>query len=336
MFKWVGLEKMDSIGKESLLNTALETYQSRAKKDAGKLKAEIKDIFGEETDQTIKDLLDDKITENVKLLVYNRLLDFQPIALSEMPEQYLKAGNGRIFYMLKTFTIKQFDVFRNEAYNKIKTGEKAEVVQGLKNLVKLSMFFVMANAAADELKDWLLGRDTDFDDRVVDNMLRLGGISKFVTWKARTEGVGAAALKQILFPVKFLDSATKDMVSAGDGKGLETLGSVPLIGKLAYWHMGRGVAKRGDRWTRELSNERGRLNKIMDRYERATDKAQFRADNSAAFKELARVKIVQSRANKYRRLINKLKALPETSKRSARIAELETRRTNVIREYFGR
>ena len=56
-----------------------------------------------------------------------------------MPSVYLEAGNGRIFYMLKTFTLKVFDVFRNEVFHKIRTGNKAEKIQGLKNLIRLSV-----------------------------------------------------------------------------------------------------------------------------------------------------------------------------------------------------
>ncbi|MCG7853457.1 MAG: hypothetical protein MIO92_13130, partial [Methanosarcinaceae archaeon] len=157
VFKWVGLEKMDSIGKESLLNSALEKYQKRAKNDVAKLKKELSPIFESETDSVIEDLLNNEISDNVKLLVFNRLLDFQPVALSEMPQKYLDAGNGRVFYMLKTFTLKVFDVYRNEIFYKLKNGDKAEKIQGMKNLVTLTMFFVLANAGADELKDLLLG-----------------------------------------------------------------------------------------------------------------------------------------------------------------------------------
>ena len=185
VFKLVGLEKIDSIGKETLLNSALEKYQKEARSDPAALKKKIRHIFGKETDGVVLDLVNDDITDNVKMLVYSRLADFQPVGLSEMPQRYLTAGNGRIFYMLKTFTIKQFDAFRNEAFHKIRTGNRAEKIQGLKNFTRLAMFFVLANATADELKDRALGRKTDLGDRVADNVLRLAGASKFITWKAR-------------------------------------------------------------------------------------------------------------------------------------------------------
>ena len=240
VFKVVGLEKIDAIGKESLLNTAFEKYKKEAATSPDQLKIKIKHIFQGETDSVIQDLLANDITDNVKLLVYNRLLDFQPVSLSEMPEKYLTAGNGRLFYMLKTFTLKQFDIYRNEIYYGLRHGNKAKKIEAMRNFIALTSMFVLANAGADELKDWVLGRDTDLGDRVVDNLLRLFGVSKFVTWKARTEGAGSAIARQILPPFKFIDAATKDIVTAGDDKGLYTINSVPVVGKLAYWHMGRG------------------------------------------------------------------------------------------------
>ncbi|MCK5014035.1 MAG: hypothetical protein KAS66_09455 [Candidatus Omnitrophica bacterium] len=336
VFKMVGLEKMDSIAAETLLNAALEDYQKQAKNNPAKLKKEIRVIFEAETDSVIEDLVNDEISGNVKLLVYHKLLDFQPKALSETPQKYLSAGNGRIFYMLKTFTIKQFDIFRRISYNKIVKGDKAEKIEGLKNLVKMSMFFVLANAGADELKDWVLGRKTDFDDRVADNMLRLFGISKFVTWKARTEGVGSALARQILPPFKFIDSAGKDIVTFGDEKGLEVIGSVPVAGKLAYWHMGRGLSKREDLWNRRLRKRKARLNKTKDRLDVAKNKMEFRRKHHVELLELKRINKLQGRLNKKRKRINGLKSLAETVERKKQIQRLEIARTDMIKNFLGK
>ncbi len=336
VFKMTGLEYMDAIGKETLLNASLERYQAEARKNPGKLKAEIQKILEGETDSTIQELVSGEITDNVKLLVYSRLLDFQPVALSEMPQKYLEAGNGRLFYMLKSFTLKQFDIYRREIYHNLASPDKATKLEGMKNLVMLSAFFVIANAGADEIKDWLLGRETDFEDRVVDNMLRLFGISKFVTWKARTEGIGSAALKQLIFPVKFLDSLYKDVYNMGDDKGLETLASVPLVGKLAYWHMGRGTSKREDLWTIRFRKEKQRLNKINDRYEKSKDKTAFRAQYSKDLMDLRRINAVQGRLNTNRKLINRYKAKESTPVYKQKIKELEDRRIVIMEEYLNK
>jgi hypothetical protein len=334
VFKMVGLEKIDAIGKESLMMAALEKYQSQAKKNPEGLKKELKPIFEFETDSVIEDLLSDEISDNVKLLVYSRLLDFQPVGLSEMPQKYLDAGNGRLFYMLKTFTLKVFDVFRNESYYKIKNGNRGEKIRGMQNLATLAFFFVLCNVGADELKDWVLGRKTEFSDRMVDNLLRLVGVSKFVTWKARTEGVGSALARQVLPPFKFIDSVGKDIITAGDEKGLEMLGSVPVVGKLAYWHIGRGVKKREDLWNRRLRKRKAKLNKIQESFEKAENKDAFRRKHWEELKELQAVKSLQSSLNRGRIKVNKLKSEEETPARKKAIQRLEKERTEQIRDFL--
>lgn len=241
VFRMIGLEKIDAIGKEALISSTYAKARSMAVKDPAKLATELKPIFDGETAQVVADLKAGKITENVKLYLFNTLADFQPIALSEMPAKYLTGGNGRIFYQLKTFTLKQFDVFRREAFQKIATeGQRAE---GMKNLVKLSGALVAANATADVIKDLILGRPLDLPDKVVDNLMRLAGVSKFATWKAREEGPGTAAVLMAAPPFKAINAIYKDIMTAGDEKGLESVQSIPLVGKLYYWWFGKGAGK---------------------------------------------------------------------------------------------
>ncbi len=256
VFKVVGLDTMDKLGKESLINAVLEKYQSMAKKPSKTevLKKKLEPIFESETDQALEDLRSGTISENVKLLVFNELLDVQPVALSEMPEQYLKGGNGRIFYMLKSYTLKLFDVYRNDIFQKIGSGNQQETVEGLSNLVRLTAALMIMGATADFLKDLLFNRDIDLDDIVVDNIFKLFGITRYTTWQAREDRIGTAIGKQILFPFSWLDSLYKDAnLLFEDPKklleeGTETAQRVPVVGKLYYWWLGKGSQKEGDDW----------------------------------------------------------------------------------------
>lgn len=340
-FKWTGLTKMDAIGKEALLNTAFKKFQREAKTDPTKLKEKILPMFEGETDQVIKDLLSDKITDNVEFLVYNRMLDFQPMAMSEMPELYLKMRNGRIFYMLKTFTLKQFDIFRNEAIQKIASSDTKTKIEGFKNLAHLSALFVITGIAADEAKDFVLGRKTDIDDRVMDNILRLAGVSKFLTWKARTEGIGSALSRQILPPFKFFDSAAKDIygkyeeaTTGKEFKGYETLSSVPHFGKLSYWHAGRGESKRDDLWDKRLNKRKTELEDVKQGYESSDNKSEYIAKYRTELEELRLLKKFKVRINKIKVRINRLKSLEETANRKTLIADLQLKRTEMIKEFL--
>tara|TARA_Y100000310_G_scaffold343453_1_gene451150 strand:- start:6717 stop:10994 length:4278 start_codon:yes stop_codon:yes gene_type:complete len=338
VFKMTGLEKIDAIGKESMLNAHLEKRQKQARNNPEELAKELMPMFGRDksvVDGVISDLQNDDITRDVRFLCYNRLADFQPISKAELPQKYHEMTDGKLLYMLKTFTIKQFDAFRNEAFHKMRTGSKRERIQGLRNLMRLGMFFVIANAAGDEIKDWLLGRDTDFEDRFWDNVLRMAGVSKFVVWKARTEGVASAVAKQILPPVKFIDALGRDIYNAGDDRGLETLSSVPIVGKVLYWWVGRGTSKRDDLWDRRLRKYKGRLKKTKERYERSKDKSAYLRAHMKELRAYRNVNKFQGRLNKYRKRINELKGREETHSIVKRIKQLEKRRTEMIKMYLA-
>jgi len=121
VFKKTGLTKLDNIGKEALINSEYGRIikLAKTKKGQAKLRKELEPTFGKETEALISDLKSETISENVKLHLFNTVADFQPIALTEMPQKYLTGGNGRLFYMLKTFTLKQFDIYRREVFQQI-------------------------------------------------------------------------------------------------------------------------------------------------------------------------------------------------------------------------
>ena len=272
IFKLTGLTKMDAIGKETLINAAIDRYQKQAKRNNPKLKAMLKEVFEGEAGQVLKDLKSGKITENVKMLAFNKLLDFQPAALSEMPQAYLengKYGYNRLFYQLKTFTIKQLDVFRNEAMGKIFKGKGVERAEGLRNLVQLSVLFGLSNASADALKDWLLGREIHLDDIVIDNLFRLVGGSRFIAYQVRDYGVVEGGLKMVLPPqVGIATKIWRDGTAVKNAlfdeektledafKNAKSVGFVPWGGKLWYWHFGGGNKKVAE-------NEMKRYNDIL-------------------------------------------------------------------------
>ncbi|MCP4613013.1 MAG: hypothetical protein GY845_30335 [Planctomycetes bacterium] len=266
VFKRTGLEKIDTIGKEVLVNGALEKFEAMARNPNRRVELleELLPIFEKETGQVIKDLQKGEITQNVKLLTFNELLDVQPLALSEMPQKYLTAGNGRIFYMLKTYQLKLLDVARNDIIQEINKPDLASKKRGLKNLVKLTTALVLCNATADEIKDFMLNRETSFSDKVTDNLLRIVGLSKYTIWQGRREGIGTALMKLILPPAKFINSAWKDLNTLVKEpeklkEGVEVTGSIPIVGKMYYWWFGKGTTKNKSRESsNETSNESSR------------------------------------------------------------------------------
>ena len=345
VFKLVGLERIDSIGKETLINNAFSNYKAMASTEDGRqaLLKQIKPIFGTQSESVINDLLANNSTDNVKMLLYHRLLDFQPGALSEMSEQYLKSGNGRVFYMLKTYTLKQFDVFRNEAWHKIKTGERDQVIEGIGNMIKLVSLLTLANAGADELKDWMLGKETKFEDHVIENFLTMGGASKFVRMQTAREGLGSGLIGQILPPFRFVNSISKDLNQlygsyiTGDTIDYDharIVESIPIGGKLYYWHYGRGEDYK------KSSNEQefGKISKEVDVFkkqlENSEDKRTFLNSNLDGFKQMKLHENFQSALNRNQAVINKLKKIDQTTNVRERLGQLQQQREGILKRYF--
>jgi hypothetical protein len=256
VFKIIGLDKMARLGQEAFVNAGFEKSIKLAKNNDAEFLRQLDFMFGAgEGQRVMDDFKKGILNEDTTFVVFNRLLDFQPLAKSEMPEIYLNHPNGRVFYMLKSFTLKQYDIARREFGRDLASGEPKRVAKGMKNMLYLAGLFMMANATADEIKDLVLGRETSPEDRTVDNIMRLFGASKFDLYKAREEGIATTVANKILFPRSIFDRASKDIsniatgkeyergATAGEAYQLESTQTIPVGGKLFYWWFGRGDQK---------------------------------------------------------------------------------------------
>jgi hypothetical protein len=247
IFKFTGLTAMDRLGKATLINGVYSKYKEQAKTDSIELRQTLNDIFGAEADSVMVDLKNEVMSENVQFLVFNKLLDIQPVALSEMPEAYVTGGNARIFYQLKSFTIKRLDFMVREIKKQLGGKNKAE---GVANLVRLFSFLVLMGGTADFIKDLLLGREPEPEDYFINNMMKSFGIQKWTIYDAKRNGLGSALVKQVLPPVKLIDDISKDFNATllsdkgRDAKDLDTWSNIPFVGKFYWWWLGRGSERR--------------------------------------------------------------------------------------------
>jgi hypothetical protein len=177
-----GFKTMDRLGKETFINAHIRkvknnlTNPKRRAEEVSRLRRKWNSVFGEETEQLIDDLTKGKFSDNVAVYLFNQLEDVQPIALSSMPQHYLDAPNGRIFYMLKSFTIKQLDLMRRDILDTLARGDAPEA---FRSLASLGTMFILANGSADMLKDFMSGKEVEMEDTFVDNVWKLAGISRY-------------------------------------------------------------------------------------------------------------------------------------------------------------
>tara|TARA_R110002020_G_scaffold1783_1_gene8185 strand:+ start:1127 stop:4768 length:3642 start_codon:yes stop_codon:yes gene_type:complete len=260
VFSFVQLKKLDQLSKNTIMNASVLKYKKVAKNNPASLIEELTPVFGkDDSKKMVLQLLNTnpskgKIPELVEELVYYKFLDLNPATLTEMPAGYVGAGAGRLFYMLKTFTIKQFDVYReagldeiNEGLKKYSEGQRAKGVKqasdGMKKLVGLATVFAAANAGTDVIKDTLYGRPIKPDELVENNLLRLVFINRYLKYKAERDGIGRAVFEFALPPTAVFDRAGQDIFSIiGDGeyKGAMLQGT-PL--DMVYWRQLGGLDK---------------------------------------------------------------------------------------------
>ncbi len=260
VFTFTQLKRLDQLGKNTTMNASWKKFKAQAQKDAPGLRDELAPVFGRErAGDMVKQLQQSNpasknLPKAVEELIWYKFLDLSPATLGEMPLYYNTSGNMRIAYMLKSFTLKQFDVFREAGIEDIikskklySEGKKAEAAKlgskGMKNLLGLAVVFAAANASTDVIKDLMYGRPIKKDELLADNILKLAGINRYLAFKAKREGVGKAVLETMLPPMTIFDRGGKDLddfVSGKEYKGNLFQGT-PL--DIIYWRYLGGVDK---------------------------------------------------------------------------------------------
>ncbi len=264
LFTATGLKKIDQLGKNTFMNAAWRKYHKIAKKDTKGLSDELTPYFGRERADQISIAARDNAPNSkfvpleVEELVFHKLLDVAPATASEMPALYTRMGKGRIFYMLKSFTIKQLDAYREAGadeifrgiskYNAATTGNERlaaakQAGKGLAKLTQLAAIFAAANASTDVIKDTLAGRPTKKDELVENNIWKLFGLNRYIYYNAKREGGAKALVELMLPPTAVFDRAWTDISSTLSGEEYKgaMLQGTPL--DLIYWRYLGGVDK---------------------------------------------------------------------------------------------
>ena len=211
-------EFTDALGKNTTINATLSKYVSAIKSPKSKTFAELDfrlDNMG--YNQGEKNIIYSALAKKdfkaplVREFAYYELLNIQPVDKSEVPPYYLlNPGAGRLFYQLKTFMIKRWDVFYDETqmirqksqefYDK---GEKSKAYAGYTEvafrMAMLGMTLALGESGVDRFKDYIAGRrKTPFTDLVASNILKIFGLSKYNYFQFQREGLTYALIKLVL------------------------------------------------------------------------------------------------------------------------------------------
>jgi hypothetical protein len=254
--KWSGLQMMDSFGKETTMQAAIN---SAKKMSLDQFTEKFGEYYGRDTNQTYKDLKDNKNTKLTRFFAFNELSEMQPVSMSEMPLKYLEAGNGRIMYALKSYNIKAINViYRESVHNWRFSKTPAGKAKAARDVGRLILLMTMAGATADELKDLLLGKDAGtFSENVQDNLLKIAMMSRYTLDQGVSKGLFSTLLTDTLAPpLGFLDDPVIDLMSILEGEpDFKTIQNLPW-GKIPYsWLSGTEEKKDMGNLKKEITEE---------------------------------------------------------------------------------
>ena len=256
--KWSGFRAVDKLGKDTFINAALLKGRNIVTKNPKKFKQIYGDKFNGDVDELMRDLASGKVTDNVKLFAWNELSGVQPISLSEVPEAYLNMSNGRLFYTLKSWAIKQLDVLRRQSVGKMVQGAKSKDIkkfsEGAKYLAGYSALVLPAQATVQELRKFM--RTGEFaseklGDRYVEAMMNASMVGSKYNMSTISRGEYGQTIIDIAAPpiLGIMDRVGRAAYK-GDpyaaGKYL-----VPPIGDFAYNWFGGGAEKILEREAKE-------------------------------------------------------------------------------------
>lgn len=263
MFKYIGFQKVDFLGKESFVNAAIMDYRKAAKKGKGRrydlFKERVSEYFDEaEFKQLEKDLINGDDTELVRLMAVSDILRVQPIAKSEMPLSYLEHPNGRVLYTLKTWGIKQLSHMREEALDGQRRGDNPGRIAA--NIASIAGGMALLGAGTDEIRDWIYGRENPWKESFTDNLLGVLFLSKYDGYTFEQKGILGLFANKLLPPQPLIDSLWKDVKNDKSLEESKSVRYIPFLGDIYYYRLGAKAEKE-----EEKESNRDRSSRVRDK-----------------------------------------------------------------------
>lgn len=255
--KIIGLDLIDGFAKNTAINASIYSARQKVKKNDKNFIEKLNFLFGDELSQKVqKDLIENKITDEIIFIAFNDLADIQPITTDQMTRGYQSAFKP--LYVLKTYSIKALDILRNDCFSKITVGmqklktDKAEAIallsEGVGNLIKLQLFLWLFGLPQDLLKDLVGNREFDIPEHVIDNLLIFGVFNRFLVNKV-AKNPANIYLENIKLPaIQAVGDLWTGINQVQKGKkevkDLYLWSRVPIVGKLYYNWLGGKKEKR--------------------------------------------------------------------------------------------
>lgn len=239
-----GFQWADRVGKNVHLNARFHQLRAMAMKNPAKLKDEIGHLYLEKEWPKVLQALKNKESNSlVKLALFDRVTQVQPITLGQMPKAYLNNPDLRIAYTLKSFMLRQLGTIYNESLKNF----KKTPIKSTAQFAKLMAFVTASGATVGQLQALMKGQwdDTTFTDQMFDNAFKIFGGSAYMADKVGAGRAGDMLAKYVEpAPISVLGNIGDSFIKVirGDKDLLDTkaLSYFPFIGRIAYYRVGGG------------------------------------------------------------------------------------------------
>ena len=243
-------KRIDRFGKNSSIQAAFERNSrlARSEKGVAQIKEKWGQYFGDDFDSLIRDLTSKNPSSLVKELAFAEISGIQPVSLLETPKKYLTSKDGKLFWMLKTYALRQLAAVKNDTIDEFNKGNK---IKAGKNFLAYMAIVGAGNATVKEVKNWEDGKGFDpnrVPDQFIDSMFNLLLTSRYAVENARKEGdyIGIA-VEAASPPLSVFRNMAQDMVKTsnalleGEEVDKKWMRNIPFAGRAMYNLFGGGA-----------------------------------------------------------------------------------------------
>lgn len=237
-----GFRVSDMIPKSVKVNSDyMKLKNNILKKDPSILKS-IREIVGEDFGRVIDDIKNDNITEDVKLVLYTKHLEYQSLSPLELPEQYLKGGTlWKMFYKFRPFLIKQASALNRKGFGEMYKGLKYRDGKRFWKGFRYFMLFTLSTMALIEIKnivkDLLHNKKHDPKNATLDTVAEMQPfLNRYNIGLMQREGIAAVGKDMVFPPLAPVENIIKDIfdIMGGNIFKFQTIKYMPLFGDILY------------------------------------------------------------------------------------------------------
>ena len=263
-----GFRAIDRLGKATIINNAINKNRKLVQTTEGV--KQFKQKWGEAYREEIDDIVaqfqrlggkrnydSNLLTEGITSHAFAELADIQPISMFQASQLYADIPNARLFFMLQSFTLKQWDIVRRNIYQEAKKPGLQPKINAAYKLAKLSLYLGAATFGTQRIKDYILGRDYYADNIPLDMSIALSGVfgvGKYNIDRYINKGdIKGAVLNTVLPPltaVNTLQGVSTELFEEEPDLA-KKMKNLPLLGNIVYNFWGGGIEEYNDRLNRQ-------------------------------------------------------------------------------------